>query len=301
MHLGTALPALVATLVAAPVLSACGSAQPADPTKVQVVASTDVYGDVAATVGGDRVEVTAFITSASQDPHSYEASARDALVVSKADVVLENGGGYDAFMDQLLDSTPGNPAVINAVDVSGLAARQGGELNEHVWYDLPAMQKVADQVAVALGAVDPQHSGTYTSNARAFDAQVRALIDREAALKKHLGGLSVGITEPVPGYLLDAIGLDVVTPEAFTSAIEAGGDISVLVLTETLRLYDDHRVDALVYNEQATSPVTEQVRQAAEDAGVPTAGLTETLPHGDTYVAWMSGNLDGLDKALSQT
>ena len=69
---------------------------------VTVAASTNVYGSLAAQIGGDRVDVTSIITSATQDPHSYEASARDRLTVQKADLVIENGGGYDGFIDTLL-------------------------------------------------------------------------------------------------------------------------------------------------------------------------------------------------------
>ena len=72
---------------------------------IKVTASTNVYGSLASQIGGDRVEVTTIIDSATQDPHSYEATARDRLAVQGADLVIENGGGYDAFIDTLLDGS----------------------------------------------------------------------------------------------------------------------------------------------------------------------------------------------------
>jgi zinc/manganese transport system substrate-binding protein len=103
---------------------------------LDVVASTNVWGDVAAAIAADRVRVTSIISDPSTDPHSYEASARTRLAVSQADVVIENGGGYDDFMSQLVSSVAPKATVINAVDVSGAAAAAqtaGQDVNEHVW------------------------------------------------------------------------------------------------------------------------------------------------------------------------
>jgi zinc/manganese transport system substrate-binding protein len=198
--------------------------------------------------------------------------------------------------------------VLNAVDISGFTAREGGELNEHVWYDLPTMQKVATALADALGEADPEHAETFTRNASRFGADLQVLIDREAQLRKTLHGTKVGITEPVPGYMLEALGLVNLTPDAFSEAIEEGEDVSVSVLDETLSLYTDHEVDALVYNQQTTGAITEQVKQAAEDAGIPVVAITETPPEGESvrgcctipsYITWMKTNIDHLQEALS--
>lgn len=123
---------------------------------VTVAASTNVYGDIVKKVGGDRVEVTSFISDPDQDPHSYEADTRNQLALSKAALVVENGGGYDDFMDRMLKSAGNSSAeVLNAVKISGRTAPPGGELNEHVWYDLPAVAKIADRIAEALGKAAP--------------------------------------------------------------------------------------------------------------------------------------------------
>lgn len=93
---------------------------------IRVVASTSVYGQLAEQVGGDHVEVTAIVTSTSQDPHSFEPSARDQLTVSKADLVIENGGGYDAFIDALLESSGTDAHVITAVEYSHAWPKNAG-------------------------------------------------------------------------------------------------------------------------------------------------------------------------------
>jgi zinc/manganese transport system substrate-binding protein len=280
--------------------TSCAGASSAEASSagVTVVASTDVWGDIAATVGGQKVNVSSLLRSPDQDPHTYIASARDELAVSKADVVVENGGGYDDFMRQLVAGAKADPTVIDAVDVSGLAAH-GGEPNEHVWYDLHAAEKVARAMAAAFGRADPAHTAYYASNARSFDSAIDRLIRREAVLKRTVGGVGVAVTEPVPVYMLDAIGVADETPAAFSRAVEEGGDVSVATLDTTLGLLTGHRVAALVINEQTTDPFTERVRAAAASAGVPVVGVTETLPADVHYAAWMAGNLDHLDTALS--
>ncbi|MBT0773767.1 zinc ABC transporter substrate-binding protein [Kineosporia sp. J2-2] len=296
-------------------LSACGgsgSGGSADSSggTVNVVASTNVYGDIAATIGGDAVEVTSVISSASQDPHSYEADTRTQLAVSKADVVIENGGGYDDFIDQMLEASDSSPAVINAVDVSGLDSdsdaasdtgsdeHEHGEFNEHVWYDLESVQKVATQIAADLGEALPAKAAEFTANAEAFNTELDAVIKLEDDAKDKYDGEGVAITEPVPLYLLEHMGLENKTPEAFSEAVEEGNDISVSVLNDTLKIFSSGDVKAFVYNEQTTSTETEKLLAQAKTDQVPTVGVTETLPEGQDYVGWMKANVEAVTSAL---
>jgi zinc/manganese transport system substrate-binding protein len=275
-----------------------GSAANAESGKVQIVASTDVYGDIAKQVGGDDVAVTSILTHPDQDPHSFEANPRTTLAISKADVILENGHGYDDYMETLRKAHNKSAPVLNAVEISGKSAPAGEELNEHVFYDLPSVQKVADALAVKLADEDPDHASDYTTRAKAFNDKVGELIAREAALKPSVQGKSIGITEPVPLYLTEALGLTNATPAEFSEAIEEGGDVGARVLQETLDLYSTGKVAALVYNEQTSGPITEKVEDAAKTAKVPVVGMTETLPSGKDYLAWMSDNIDDLASAL---
>ncbi|NED87241.1 zinc ABC transporter solute-binding protein, partial [Streptomyces sp. SID11233] len=147
---------------------------------VTVAASTNVYGDIVKSVGGDKVEVTSFISDPDQDPHSYEADTRNQLVLSKAALVVENGGGYDDFMDRMLKSAGNSSAdVLNAVKISGKTAPEGGELNEHVWYDLPTVAKLADRIAAALGKAAPADADAFQANAEKFKAALKPLEDKE--------------------------------------------------------------------------------------------------------------------------
>lgn len=290
-------------------LTACSSDPGTSPTgsgsetqtsggTVAVVASTNVYGDIVEQIGGDLVDVTSIISDPSADPHSYEASAQTELALSKAELVIENGGGYDDFVDTMLSSLDHEPTVINAVDVSGKTAPDGGELNEHVWYDFPTVSTVADSIATALSDIDSGNAARYAANATAFKAQVATLESSTDALATEFAGTGVAVTEPVPGYLLDNAGLVNKTPEEFSEAIEEETDVPPAALQDTLALFTGHEVAALVYNEQTTGTETEQVLAAAQDNGVSVVPVTETLPDGDNYISWMTANVSALREAL---
>jgi len=290
--------ALAAATVAA--LTGCSAGSAADDGKVRVVASTNVYGDIASTIAGNAVEVTALMSDPAQDPHSFEASAQSQLAVSKADILIENGGGYDDFMNTLRSGSKNTKAtVLNVVDLSGKSTA-GGEFNEHVWYDVPTIQKFTTALTDALSKADPAQKATFAKNAAAFSDKLAALQNREAELKAKYAGVGVAITEPVPLYLLEAGGLVNKTPEKFSAAIEAGTDVSPLVLQQTLALFSGHKVRLLAYNEQTSGPETDRVRAAATAAGIPVVPVTETLPKGKDYVSWMNANLDAVGAALAK-
>ncbi|MFE7899370.1 metal ABC transporter solute-binding protein, Zn/Mn family [Streptomyces sp. NPDC057424] len=305
MSLSTSRRLALLTSASLALLAGCGSSpDSADGTntsdRVAVVASTNVYGDIVRRVGGDRVDVTSLISDPDQDPHSYEAAPQNQLALSRAKVVVENGGGYDDFVDRMLKSGhDDSAAVINAVEVSGKAAPEGGELNEHVWYDFPTVAKLADRISAALAQADPGHAAAFRKNAAAFKAKLAPLEAKEARIKKEHGGEGVAITEPVPLYMTEASGLVDKTPPAFSEAIEEGDDVSPRVLQENLALFSGRKVEALVYNEQTSGPQTEKAEAAAKAAGIPVVPVTETLPKGKDYLGWMTANVDALAGALA--
>jgi len=278
--------------------SASGDAS-ADGT-VRVVASTNVYGSIVEAIGGDHVSVTSILNDPSQDPHSFESSAKTQLAVSKADLLIENGGGYDDFMTTLADASSTKADTINVVKLSGLDKAGDAEFNEHVFYSYPTMVKLVADVSKRLGELDTADKAEFAENADALTTKLDGLESATADLKKTYAGEKVSYTEPVPGYLFDAIGLDNVTPEAFSEAIEEGDDVPPAALNDTLKLFTAKTVKLLAYNDQTSSPETEQVKKAAEDNGVPVVGVTETLPKGEDYVSWQQANIDAVQAALQK-
>ena len=303
-------------------LSACGTTPEASPGAsagdgmVEVVASTSVYGDIVRSIGGDKVSVTSLITRTSQDPHSYEATVQDKLAVSKADLLVENGGGYDAFLHRLADETGlDHDRVVTAVSVSGLEGAPAedehaeephaegeegdghghGSFNEHVWYSPEAMKALAGAIGDRLGSLDEANAADYEERAERFRDSLTEIEDRLAA-----GGEgNFAATEPVPVYLLEAAGLTDATVPEYTEAVEEGNDVPVGVLNEMRELLASGSVEFLAYNDQTEGPQTQSVRSAAEEAGVPVVDFTETLPEGQDYLAWMEANAESVLEALN--
>ncbi|WP_030235040.1 metal ABC transporter solute-binding protein, Zn/Mn family [Streptomyces sp. NRRL S-455] len=304
-------PGIVAGAVLA-LLGGCGAAESspsspwspssreaAAPAPVPVVASTNVYGDVAKQIGGDRVKVVSIINDPAQDPHEYEAETRNQLELSRAKIVVENGGGYDDFMGEMLRGANNSSAeVITGVEASGKVPDDGGEYNEHVWYDMPTMGRLAERVADALAQAAPTEADAFRKNATDFKADLDTVRAAEARIEKERGGTAVAVTEPVPLYMVEACGLRNVTPPDFSEAVEEGDEVSARVLRETLGLVADGTAEALVLNEQTPTSQTERVERTARDNGVPVVTVTETLPSGQDYVAWMTANVDALRRAL---
>jgi zinc/manganese transport system substrate-binding protein len=287
----SALPVAIAAV--AVVAAGCGGGSDAAVDgKISVVASTNVWGSVAAAVGGQDVSVQSLINDPSADPHSYQDKPEDATLLTNARLVVYNGGGYDDFFTKLVKAAGADAKQINAYDVSG---HPEGE-NEHVWYELTTVRKVADKVATELGAIDPSNKDTYAGNAKDFDAKLDALATKAAAIPDG----KVVSTEPVAHYLLDTAGMTDVTPSEFSEAIEEETDPPVLAVADTTDLITKKQVVALVNNDQTETNVTNQLISAAKANGIPIVDVSETLPPGVTnYVEWMTKEVDSLAGAVS--
>jgi zinc/manganese transport system substrate-binding protein len=288
---------ILVVVLAGVVAAACGSSSKTDASVVRVVAAENVWGDVVHQIGGAHVSVTSIISDPSADPHQYESDARNAADLADARVVVVNGLGYDDFMSKLLDATHHKGRVVLTVaDVLGVT---GDDANPHLWYDIPRISQVARAIAVELAAADPADRAVFEKNRATFDAALAPLERAIAQIKTKYPGAPVAYTERVPQYLLDAAGLTVETPPGFARAIEDGNEPSP---GDTQAMYDlvsQHRIRALLYNAQATSPVTQHVQDLAHDAGIPVVAVTETEPKdAPSYPAWQAGQLTEILRAL---
>ncbi|HEV7977477.1 metal ABC transporter solute-binding protein, Zn/Mn family [Amycolatopsis sp.] len=262
--------------------------------KIKVVASTNVWGSVLSAVGGDKVEVTSIIHDPSADPHSYETTAEDALSAQNSKLLLGNGGGYDDFFTKLAAQAPDAKKLV-AYDIAAT-----GNENEHVWYSLPSVEKVADQVAGQLGEVQPASKQAFLDNASAFKAKLETLLKKVSELGVTHPGTKVIATEPVAHYLLDSAKATDVTPKAFSAAVEQETDIPVTAVNEVKQLIAGKQVKAVVNNAQTTTSITDQIVGDAKTAGIGVVDVTETLPAGVTdYIDWMSKEVDALAGALN--
>jgi zinc/manganese transport system substrate-binding protein len=301
--------------IAVTLLAGCASPAngQADAGGLSIVASTSVYGSLAQAVVGQFGDVTSIIVRGNQDPHGYEATARDQLTLSRADLVIQNGGGYDPFVGELLETSGNQPVVLTAVadDVAQAVEEHGehsqhdGEAhehahgeNEHVWYSLHAMHDFAGRLGDALAALEPARAGTYRANAERLLAGIEALQARAAELSAAGAGVTALATEPVPLPLLADLGIEDRTPVEFLAALEDGRDVPPGVLDETLDLIAGGGVGLVAFNEQTVDATSTLVVEVAAEAGVPVVSFSELPPEGSGYLEWMTVNLDRLAEVL---
>ncbi|GAA1536486.1 metal ABC transporter solute-binding protein, Zn/Mn family [Brevibacterium picturae] len=342
--LGIMSGAIALTTVAA--LSGCGG-QASGSTELSVVASTNVYADIVSQVAGDFAKVTAVIDDPNQDPHSYEATTQDRLKLSKADLVVQNGGGYDSFMTTMLEASGADVDTIDTVSISGLPgsedvgnephdhgdeeanggghvhehgeeeasdhehseeghdhehageeAHEHGAFNEHLWYSVPTMTKLVDEVATHLGEAEPEHQDDFAANADEYKKTLQGLQAQiDAAKTKHEGD-AVAATEPVPLWLFEDMGLENITSDEFLEAVEEGNDVPPLVLKEAEEQISSGDAVLLGYNTQAAGPQAEQLKSTAEDSDVPVVDLGETMPADAHYADWMGDYITEISTAL---
>jgi zinc/manganese transport system substrate-binding protein len=289
----------VSGLLLAGVIAGCGAA-PADPTKgarvVNVVASVNMWGDVARQIGGRHASVTSIIASPSDDPHLYASSPRDAARLARANLVVLNGLGYDEWAHKLLDAS----STSKRHELTIADALKPTSSNPHLWYDAPRLPDAARAIADALAAQDPQDKRYFRANASRFVESLQPLLDTIATIENRHPGAPVAYTERVPEYLLDAAGLKVATPRAYAQAVEDGSEPNPGDVQRMNDLVSKRDVDALLYNAQAVTPATKRLRALATSSGVPVVRVTETLPPGLTFQRWQTDQARALLAALGR-
>jgi zinc/manganese transport system substrate-binding protein len=195
---------------------------------IKIVASTNVWGDIAYQIAGDEATVTALIDNVNQDPHSFEASARDQLAVQDADIVIMNGGGYDDFVEQMVEADETPAILINAYVASG----DDDTRNEHIWYSASQVKDVGNVIFSALETVDRNSTPIYESNLTEFEAQIKLIEIRTSEIASAWGGEKVFATEPLIYYLLEDTGMVDITPAEFREAIEEERDVAPYAMVE---------------------------------------------------------------------
>jgi zinc/manganese transport system substrate-binding protein len=269
---------------------------PFDARAITVTGAENFYADLLHQLGGSKLKIYSFLSDPSADPHQYESSSSNARAVADSRLVIENGLGYDTFMEKLLRASPRSDRVVISVqDLIG--ARDGA--NPHVWYDPTVMPRVARAAAGALARIDPGNADQYARGLASFDASLNPINDLAASLKRRYGGTPIAFTEPVFAYMADSIGLLVKSPPEFLKAVEEGNDPPSSAVARELDLITRHQVKLLVYNSQAVTRVTTSVRDLAVRNGVPVVGVTETAPPGKSFQDWQLSTLKDLESALA--
>lgn len=268
---------------------------PCPTAPVSVVVSVDQWGDIVSQLGGACANVKTVLASSSVDPHDYEPSPADAASFTGAALVVVNGAGYDSWASKLAASSASGARLVSAAAVT----KTPDGANPHLWYLPSAVNTVADAVTSELGKIDPQ-GGDYFSRRRAqFATAMNPYIGLIGKIKTAAGGKSYAATETLFDYQAQALNLVDKTPEGYQRATANESDPSPGDISAFLNALAGKQIDVLIYNTQTEGSIPEQIRAAAEQAGVPVVNVTETVPPGQTsFEGWQYSQLVELGKAL---
>jgi zinc/manganese transport system substrate-binding protein len=266
--------------------------------KIVAVGAENEYADVIQQVGGKYVQASAIMSNPGQDPHTFEASASVGRLVNAARLVVQNGLGYDTFMNTIENAVPdpGRKVIV----VQKLLGLPDSTPNPHLWYDPATMPKVASAIAADLAAIQPAHAAYFKANAAAFIKSLDAWNSALAAFKAKYPNTPVATTEPVADFMLEAAGADNKTPFTFQADIMNGTDPSAQNVALERSLFTQHKVKVFVYNQQVTSSLTQSFISLAHANGIPVVGVYETMPvPGYHYQSWMLTEVQDLQRAVA--
>lgn len=262
---------------------------------LKIVAAENFYGGIAQQIAGNSATVMSILTNPNQDPHEFTTSAGTAKAVADADIVIYSGISYDPWMDKLL-ATKGKPerVVIKVADL--ISAREGD--NPHIWYDPKTMPALGAKLMDVLGKINPAQAGAYQKRLDDFNASMKPELDKIAAMKTASAGLEVTATEPVFGYMSDALGFKMLNTD-FQIKIMNDAEPTAEQTAAFEKSLTSRTAKILFFNSQVTDPTTDRIQQIARQAGISVVGVTETQPPDQkSYVGWMLHELDGVQAAL---
>jgi zinc/manganese transport system substrate-binding protein len=264
---------------------------------ITAVGAENEYANVISQVGGKYVHVSAIESNPNTDPHSFEASASVANLIASAGLVVQNGLGYDTYMNKIEDAAPNSGRKV--IDVQHLLGLPDSTPNPHLWYKPSTMPAVAKAVAADLSDLQPAHKAYFAAKAAAFEASLQPWYHAIAQFKARYPGTPVATTEPVGDYLLQAAGTRNLTPFAFQAGIMNGVDPAPQYVSLQNGLFSGHKVKVFLYNQQVTDSLTASFLAAAHRDGIPVVGVYETMPEpGYTYQSWMMAETAALQRAV---
>ena len=295
--------AVAGSVIVALLASACTSGPAAAPSAgpggaIVAVGAENEYASVIQQVGGVYVRASAIMSNPNTDPHTFEASTSVARQISSAQLVVQNGLGYDTFMTTIEDAVPDSSRKV--IDVQRLLGLPDSTPNPHLWYKPSTMPAVASAIAADLASIQPAHAPYFRARAAAFSSSLTAWNEALAAFRTRYPGTPVAVTEPVADYLLQAAGTDIMTPFPFQADIMNGVDPSAQDVALERNLFTQHRVRVFLYNQQVTDTLTQSFIALAQHNGIPVVGVYETMPEpGYDYQSWMLAETRALQQAVA--
>ena len=277
-------------------VAACGSGQSTSEKNgtIEVAASVNQWGTVAKALGGDNVNVTSIINSTNVDAHDYEPTTSDIAKLQKAQVIIVNGAGYDAWAVKAAQTA--NAIIVNAAEIGGV---NDGE-NPHVWFSADVRKAVAQAITEAYEQADAAKKNDFDKMNDQWAAEENNVESKIAEVKQKTDGLAYAATESVESYLAEDMGLADATPSGYARATANESEPTPTDIKQFTDALKAGEIKLLVVNTQEESELTGKITDAAKSVEVPMVELTEQMPEQyDSLTAWMEGLVDAFSQAIA--
>ena len=277
-------------------VAACGSGRSSSEKNgtIEVVASVNQWGTVAKTLGGGNVNVTSIINSTNVDAHDYEPTTSDIAKLQKAQVIIVNGAGYDAWAVKAAQSA--KATVVNAAEVGGV---KDGD-NPHVWFSADVRKAVAQAITEAYEQADAAKKSDFDKLHDQWKSEENNVESKIAEVKQKSDGLAYAATESVASYLAEDMGLTDATQSGYARATENESEPTPTDIRQFADALKSGEIKLLIVNTQEESELTSKITDAAKSASVPMVELTEQMPERyDSLTAWMEGLVDAFSQVIA--
>ncbi len=262
---------------------------------INVVAAENFYGQLAKEIGGEQVRVTSIMQNPDADPHLFTTAPSTSIALYKAQIIIYNGVDYDPWMDSLLKSLPQQSCIIQ---VATLMQVKDGD-NPHLWYKPETFPKLARKLAAEIIRINPQQAKQINLNLQHFLRDYSKVERQIAYIKQHYPATKVTATEPVFGYMAQALGFKMYG-EDFQWKIMNGSEPGPRTIAAYQDLLQSKKVKLMFYNQQVISPLTTNLQRLARKNQIALVGVSETMPAKISISNWLSAALSTIILALAK-
>ncbi|MFA4994293.1 MAG: metal ABC transporter substrate-binding protein [Bdellovibrionales bacterium] len=273
----------------------------AEAKPLSVVATFSILGDLVKQVGGDDVDVKTLV-GPDGDAHAYKPTPKDSKALAEADLVIENGLGFEGWVSRLVSASGFKGSVIIAS--KGVVPRQMDEegkqiIDPHAWQDVSNTRIYIKNIASALGKALPEKAGAFNARAKAYDAELEKL---DAWVKSEIGQIPEGHRKIITshdafGYFAAAYGVAFISPQGISTEVEP-------TARQVAKLIGQMKAEKIkrVFFESMASP--KLISQLAKDAGasvgkpVYSDALSDADGSAETYIDMFRTNVEQFKEAM---
>lgn len=219
--------------------------------------------------------------------HDFQLTPEDIKLLSEADAFIINGGGIEAFMEQVASTYP-QLAVVDASAGIELLGDDGDDPNAHIWMSIADHRRQLGNIADALEELDPANADRYRANAKAYDDKLAGLAKQQEALAQQVAGENVILFHEAYAYVARDLGLRV----SYVLDLDEERQVSAGEVSDLLGRIGKDQVSFILAEELYGRDMGDMVEAEVDAKVLYIDSLTRGEYSADSYLKGMQNNLD---------